>query len=123
MSKTKPKVQATNNVSVKLKILNTSKGDITKSKQDAFQMETWDFPKTIKKGETIETAVIFLTGEGINLSQDYGEVEYKTGDNTGTLKVRAFWPMFKVEAIGTVSSTPDGFIECSEGEVITLTVS
>ena len=119
----KTKLKDTNNVSVKLKIVNTSKGDISKSKQDAFQMETWDFPETIKKGETIEITASFLTGEGINLSQDYGEVEYKTTEGDGSLKIRAFWPYFKSEGSGALISFPDGFIKFSEDEVVTLTIS
>jgi hypothetical protein len=112
-----------NNLSVKLKIVNTSKGDITKTKEDSFQMETWDFPKTIKKGETIETTAVFLTGDDIVLSQDFGEVEYKTAENDGDLKIRAFWPYFKSEGSGTLISFPDGFIKYAEGEMVTLTIS
>jgi hypothetical protein len=119
MSKTKN----INNFSVKVKIVNNSKTDISKSEQEVFQMENWNFPETIKKGETIETTVGFLTGEGINLSEDFGKVKYKTPEDDGHLSIRAFWPCFKSEGTGTLISFPEGFIQFSEGKVVTLTIS
>ncbi len=112
-----------NNVSVKLKIINTSNEKLTKNKQDAFQMESWDFPETIDKNETIELTATFKEGEDINLSEDFGEVEYKTDETLSDLKIRAFWPFFKIDISGTINVDPKGFIEYSEGEVVTLTIS
>lgn len=111
-----------NNLSVKLKITNSSQEDLTKEKEDSFQMEVWAFPETIAKDETIERTVTFQTGEGINLSQDFGEVEYKTA-SAGSIKIRAFWPFFKIEATGNITSSPDGFVEYDSNESIAIRLS
>ena len=55
--------------------------------------------------------------------KDFGKVKYKTPEDDGHLSIRAFWPCFKSEGTGTLISFPEGFIQFSEGKVVTLTIS
>ena len=108
---------------IKIKIQNTTDFNLNKSFEESFQMESWDFPDTIKSKETTEVVAVFKTGEDILLSQDLGEVEYETAEKGGHLKIKAFWPCLRLESSGDIKTSPEGFFKFKHKESVTITIS
>ena len=113
-----------NSLSVKLKIKNSSDQVLTKTYQDSYQMDEWNFPDTITAGQTVNLTVSLRNDPDIDLSEDFGKVRYRTADNLGELKILAYWLYFNFSSVGrTVQLSPKGNVEIIEGDTVNLTIS
>lgn len=113
-----------NSLSVKLNIKNSSDQILSRTYQDSYQMDEWNFPDTIAAGETVNLTVSFRNDLDIDLSEDFGKVRYRTSDNLGEIKILAYWLFFNFSSVGrTVKPSPKGNVEIIEGDTINLTIS